>query len=135
MNDVFMITYENWVKDRWRTICFTCYHLWIKGFEEKWRLPFYLKIYSMAYKSIWLWWEGGAAQEFLTLYNSYLIQVAWYMVDASSREGKSRWCLHGSGCAIKWKTILWYIRNYLILMANKIWVLNIIPFSVQLNLF
>jgi len=35
VNDVFMITYENWVKDRWRAICFTRYHLWIKGFEEK----------------------------------------------------------------------------------------------------
>lgn len=28
----------------------------------------------------------GAAQEFLTLYNSYLIQVAWYMVDASLKR-------------------------------------------------
>lgn len=34
----------------------------------------------MAYKSIWLWWEGGvSAQEFLTLYNSYKLLGIWLM--------------------------------------------------------
>ena len=130
-----MITYENWVKDRWRAICVITRYM-NQRFQEKVKAtPSIWKFMVWRIKASGFWWEGGvSAQEFLTLYNSYLIQVTWYMVDVKLKRREIKVMPAWEVDAIKWKTILWYIRNYLILMANKIWV-QIYTFSVQLNLF